>query len=211
MSIGLRATAIRLDPSLAPALQPAQAGARFCYERHRPEETTLYRVVQEELETFLVQVYAHTESRVPEFVKDEFEAYLECGILSHEFLRLRCGECAYEKLVAFSCKRRQFWPSCGARRMAEPAAYRVDRVTPQVPARQWVLTFPIPLRILLAAYPELLIPLLRILRRVIASFLLSQAGLKRTAADAGAITLIQRFDSAANLNIHLHCLALDGV
>ncbi|MBM3739343.1 MAG: IS91 family transposase [Acidobacteria bacterium] len=28
---------------------------------------------------------------------------------------------------------------------------------------------------------------------------------------AGAVTLIQRFGSAANLNIHLHCLVLDGV
>ena len=30
-------------------------------------------------------------------------------------------------------------------------------------------------------------------------------------ADSGAVTLIQRFGSAANLNIHLHCLVLDGV
>jgi hypothetical protein len=30
-------------------------------------------------------------------------------------------------------------------------------------------------------------------------------------ADSGAVTLIQRFGSAANLNIHLHCLMLDGV
>jgi hypothetical protein len=37
------------------------------------------------------------------------------------------------------------------------------------------------------------------------------AGLKRCAADTGAVTLIQRFGSAANLNIHLHCLVLDGV
>ena len=29
--------------------------------------------------------------------------------------------------------------------------------------------------------------------------------------DSGAVTLIQRFGSAASLNIHLHCLALDGV
>jgi len=29
--------------------------------------------------------------------------------------------------------------------------------------------------------------------------------------DSGAVTLIQRFGSAANLNIHLHCLALDRV
>ena len=46
---------------------------------------------------------------------------------------------------------------------------------------------------------------------VIASFLLAQTGLKRDEADSGAVTLIQRFGSAANLNIHLHCMVLDGV
>ena len=30
-------------------------------------------------------------------------------------------------------------------------------------------------------------------------------------ANPGAVTLIQRFGSAANLNIHLHGLVLDGV
>jgi hypothetical protein len=35
--------------------------------------------------------------------------------------------------------------------------------------------------------------------------------LKADEADSGAVTLIQRFGSAANLNIHLHCLVLDGV
>jgi hypothetical protein len=35
--------------------------------------------------------------------------------------------------------------------------------------------------------------------------------LKRCAADTGAVILIQRFGSAANLNIHLHCLVLDAV
>jgi len=68
-----------------------------------------------------------------------------------------------------------------------------------------------PLRILLAAHPELLTPLLRSVHCVIASFLLSQAGPKRTAADAGSVTLIQRFGSAANLNVDLHCLVLEGV
>ena len=65
--------------------------------------------------------------------------------------------------------------------------------------------------ILFAAHPELLTPVLRIIHRVIAGFVLKQAGLKRTTADTGAVTLIQRFGSAANLNIHLHCLVLDGV
>ncbi len=68
-----------------------------------------------------------------------------------------------------------------------------------------------PLRVLFAAHAELLTPVLRIVHRVITRFLLKQAAVKRCAADTGAVTLIQRFGSAANLNIHLHCLVLDGV
>jgi hypothetical protein len=52
---------------------------------------------------------------------------------------------------------------------------------------------------------------LQTVHRIISGFLIQQAGLKRSDARTGAITLIQRFGSAANLNIHLHCLVLDGV
>ena len=171
------------------------------YERRRPEETILHHLVREHLETFLAQVEARTGTGLPGFVKEEFEAFLECGILAHGFVRVRCADCAHEKRVAFSCKRRGFCPSCGARRMAESAAVLVDEIIPRVPVRQWVLSFPIPLRILIAAHPELLTPVLRIIHRVIASFLLKQAGLKRATADTGAVTLIQRFGSAANLMV----------
>jgi len=95
--------------------------------------------------------------------------------------------------------------------MAHSTAHPVDEVIPRVPVRQSVLSFPIPLRILFAAHPELLTSVLRIIHRVIAGFLLKQAGLKRATASTGAVTLIQRFGSAANLNIRVHCLALDGV
>jgi len=157
----------------------------------------------------LAQVEAQTGASLPQFVRDEFDAFLQCGILAHGFLRLRCGECAHEKLVA--CKRRGICPSCGARRMEETAAHLVDHVIPRVPVRQWVLSFPIALRILFAAHPQLLSGVLRIVHRVIGGFLVKQARLKRGAADTGAVTLIQRFGSAANLNIHLHCVVLDGV
>jgi len=60
-------------------------------------------------------------------------------------------------------------------------------------------------------HPELLAPVLQIIHRVIATHLIRQTGLKRREAAAGAVTLIQRFGSAANLNIHLHALVLDGV
>ena len=66
-------------------------------------------------------------------------------------------------------------------------------------------------RILFAAQPQLLAPTLQVIHRVIATFLIKQSGLKPRQANTGAVTLIQRFGSAANLNIHLHCLVLDGV
>ena len=46
---------------------------------------------------------------------------------------------------------------------------------------------------------------------VIATFLVKQTGIPRTQAATGTVTLVRRFGSAANLNIHLHALVLDGV
>jgi len=149
-----------------PVMQPVAGDTAAPYERRCPEETTLYQVVQDYVETFFAQVEQETGTGLPQFVKDEFEAFLECGILAHGFLRLRCGDCAHEKLVAFSCKRRGFCPACGARRMAETAAHLVEQVIPHVPVRQWVLSFPIPLRHLFATHPQLLSPVLQVIHRV---------------------------------------------
>jgi hypothetical protein len=153
-------------------------------------------MVQENVETFFAQVEAETGAGLPDFVKDEFGAFLDGGILANGFLRLRCEDCAHKKRVAFSCQRRGFCPACGARRMAETAAHLVDHVIPRVPVRQWVLSFPIPLRFLLGAHPHLLSPVLQVINRAISTFLIKQAGLKRAAAQTGAVTLIQRFGSA---------------
>jgi hypothetical protein len=52
---------------------------------------------------------------------------------------------------------------------------------------------------------------LQVVQRKIMRHLLQQANLNQTQAQGGSVTLIQRFGSAANLNIHLHYLVLDGV
>ena len=185
---------------MRPAPLPATPASPAGYRRHRPEETTLYRVVQTHLDTYLAFVDIETGgSGLPTFVTDEFDAFLACGILAHGFLRLRCDGCKEEKLVAFSCKRRGICPSCGTRRMAEAAAHRVDHVIPKVPVRQWVLSFPIPLRSLFAVHPDLLLPVLQIIHRAIATFLIDQTGIKRDQAASRAVTLIQRFGSAASV------------
>jgi len=57
------------------ALQRAPAATPVHYEPRRPEETTLYRLVQEKLETFLAQVETESGSGLPKFVKDEFDGF----------------------------------------------------------------------------------------------------------------------------------------
>jgi len=52
---------------------------------------------------------------------------------------------------------------------------------------------------------------LGIVYRVIATHLIKKAGFSCKTARTGAVTLIQRFGSALNLNIHFHMLFLDGV
>ena len=89
-------------------------------------------------------------------VNEEFEAYLKCGRLEYGLLRVKCDACQHEKPVAFSCKHRGFCPSCGARRMADTAAHLFEHVLPEQPIRQWVLSFPYPLRFLFATRPAVL-------------------------------------------------------
>jgi hypothetical protein len=43
-------------------------------------------------------------SGVPGFVVNEFRKFLRCGVLAHGFARVRCGDCAFERLVRFSLR-----------------------------------------------------------------------------------------------------------
>ena len=180
------------------------------YKRHRPEQTLLYKIIERYYPEFR-DVMAMQGKRLPLHDQQEFADYLKCGRLEHGFMRLQCTECHHEHLVAFSCKRRGFCPSCGARRMAESAAMLVDEVLPEQPIRQWVLSFPFQLRFLFASRPELMGRVLGIVYRALSIHLIKEAGFTRKTAQTGAVTLIQRFGSALNLNVHFHMLLLDGV
>jgi len=190
-------------------LMPPLAPGPVRYERHRPETTLLYQLVERHYPDFLVAL-AERDRHLPAYVQEEFVSYLKCGRLEHGFLRVRCTTCHAERLVAFSCKRRGFCPSCGGRRMTESAALLVDEVLPAEPIRQWVLSVPFPLRFLFAAEPAAMGRVLAIVYRAMASALIRKAGLTRAKGQTGAVTLIQRFGSALNLNIHFHMLCLDG-
>jgi len=158
----------------APGLPASLATAR--YARHRPEATLLYELVDPHYPPFLAALERDGRT-LPTFVQQEFAAYLTCGRLEHGFLRARCTQCHAERLVAFSCKRRGFCPSCGARRLVETAALLVDEILPRQPLRQWVLSVPFPLRFLFATEPASLTAVLGIVYRAINTHLIRRAGL----------------------------------
>jgi len=136
------------------------------YRRREPEKDPLYQVLSQHLETFL----EHTRTgdrRVPAHVERELRDYLVCGILGYGFVRVRCEDCGESRVVAFSCKRRGFCPSCMGRRMADTAARLTDEILPRVPVRQWVLSLPYEIRYRLAWDGELITAVLGVFLRVV--------------------------------------------
>ena len=87
----------------------AQEQTCFKYKRRRPELTPCFRIVNEHLNTFIAAREAENRP-LPDYVIQEFEAFLKCGILAYGFLRLKCGTCQGEKIVAFSCKKKGVLP-----------------------------------------------------------------------------------------------------
>jgi Transposase zinc-binding domain len=173
------------------------------YVPRDPSQTVLYRVVADHLETFLASLDADPDARgLPAYVERELYDYLQCGVLAHGFLRLGCDTCKHELLLAFSCKRRGFCPSCAGRRMAQTAAHLVERVIPWVPTRQWVVLVPIQLRYWMASSQDLTAMVHTIIRTTIGQYYVNKAvtrGFERANMQPGSVTFIQRFGSALNL------------
>src|ERR671935_385281 len=191
------------------------APAVATYAPRDPSGTVLYHVIAEHLETFLASLADDPDATgLPAYVQREFDDYLQCGILAHGFLRLGCDTCHKELLVPFSCKRRGFCPSCAGRRMTQTAAHLVEQVIPWVPTRQWVVSVPIPLRYWMAGSQDLTAKVHTIIRTTIGQYYVNKAvtrGLPRDKVQPGSVTFIQRFGSAINLNLHFHCVFLEGV
>ena len=178
----------------------AECDQSRAYERHRPEASAVYGVVSAGLRGFLAE-RALRDTPVPAFVERTLRAYLRCGLLEHGFCRLTCDACGHELAVARSCKNLGFCPSCLGRRTNDGAARCVDRVVPDAPIRQRVLSLP----------PEALTRTLHAFVRAVFAFQRRRARkLGLGVGRCGGITAVQRFGSACELNVHFHPLIFDG-
>ncbi len=97
--------------------------------------------------------------------------------------------------------------------MSDTAAFFVDFLFPQVPARQYVLSLPYALRFKMAYSPDATTVVLGAFISAINSDLRRRARKRklRGRLQTGCLTVVQRFGSSLNLNVHFHVIGMDGV
>jgi hypothetical protein len=115
------------------------------YRSRNPQNSNYYQCVEDHFETF-EQVYEERFDRdygfLRPYVMNVIYRYLDCGDFQNGFARVRCGDCGHEYLLAFSCKRRHFCPSCHQKRVVEFGEWLCIEVVKAVPHRHLVFSIP---------------------------------------------------------------------
>jgi len=180
------------------------AGEGGGYERRRPEARALHQAVREG--------WPGLKGLVPKRLEEEVRRYLECGRLCYGFVHFECEDCRRPTLVAFSCKSRGWCPSCTTRRALVSGA-QLEATLPFVAHRQWTLSLPRALRLLVVKRPALLKVVERALVKAVWRWQRAEA--KRLGAvgrqEGGAVAMTQWFGSALQLTPHLHVLVPEAV
>jgi len=181
------------------------------YSPRNPKASRYFQCVAthfEELEAVWEDVYERRYGFWRAWIRNVIYRYLDCGDLHCGFARVKCESCGHEYLLAFSCKRRHFCPSCHQKRVIEFGEWLCENVLKSVPHRQWVFSIPKRLRIYFMYDRSLLSKLSRCAWKVL-SIYLKQSVSDHNATPGSAIA-VHTFGDFQNFNPHLHIIATDG-
>jgi len=170
-----------------------------------------YRCVEDNFETF-IQIYDEHFSRQYGFwrpyVEQVIYRYLDCGNLRNGFARVKCKDCGHEYLLAFSCKRRHFCPSCHQKRVVEFGEWLCMDVVKKIPHRHFVFSIPKILRRYFLYDRTLLADLSRSAWESLKVFM--QDAVHENDPIPGAVIAVQTFGDLLGFNPHCHILVTDG-
>jgi len=189
------------------------------YQPRKPQDSQYYQCVEDHFET-LEQVYDDRFSKQYGFfrpyLRQVIYRYLDCGILHNGFARVKCGDCGHEYLLAFSCKRRHFCPSCHQKRVVEFGEWLCEEVLKAVPHRHFTFSIPKILRRYYLYDRKLLSELSRCAWETLKKFFQEAALVgdpvlgREKGAVPGAVIAIHSFGDFLGWHPHLHILCTDG-
>jgi Zn finger protein HypA/HybF involved in hydrogenase expression len=181
------------------------------YRSRKPQYSPYYQCIEDNYEMFERVYERKYQSKYGYFrpiVTKVIYQYLDCGILHNGFARVKCRNCKHEYLLAFSCKRRHFCPSCHAKRVAAFGEFACSNVLKNVPHRHFVFSIPKIIRIYFLFDRALLKDLARIAWEVLSCYYKNSVSKEGTTP--AAICSIQTFGDMLGYNPHLHILCADG-
>jgi len=181
------------------------------YKPRNPAASHYFRCVSahwEELEPAWEDFYQRQYGYFRSYIKEVMLRFLDCGDLHQGFARIRCHDCGHEYLLAFSCKRRHFCPTCHQKRVVEFGEWLCTDVLKSVPHRQWVFSIPKRLRPWFSHDRKLLAGLSKCVWKILGQYL--QHSVPYEDAVAGGVVAVQTFGDFQNFNPHTHIIATDG-
>lgn len=133
------------------------------------------------------------------------DRFVECGDPHFGFARVRCDTCGHDYLLSFSCKTRNFCPSCHQKRGLLYGEWVEENVLAPVAHRQYVFTVPRLLRPLFSRRRAWLGELCRIAARVLEK----ACRVAVPGAKPACIEFVQTFGDLVNFHPHVHVLAAE--
>jgi len=182
------------------------------YRPRKPRQSPLWRCLRDHYERFRLnyeQTFEKTHGFWRDVVDQVVQKFLKCGDLAQGFARIGACGCGNELLLPFSCKCRNFCPSCHQKKVllfGEQVRYEI--VYP-VPHRQYVFTIPKRLRCYFRNNRKLLGHLCLAARDSLRNFLCDQLYLPD--GQVGMILVIHTFGEYLGWHPHLHILCADGL
>jgi hypothetical protein len=188
------------------------AEATSQYRPRHPERTALYQLFETHFDSYVRSYEERFEAHcgpLRQVVVRSVEEFLACGRLQGGFARIRCPKCHEEHLLAFSCRTRNFCPSCQAKRAILFSEKLSSEILAPVPHRHWTFSIPRVLRGLFERERSLLGLLSRTAYEAVR--LSFQAVLDRKDVGPGCVLSLQTFGAfGANFHPHGHALISDG-
>jgi len=209
-SPGARSRGKATDSAEGPLFLVREAPA--VYRPRRPEQAWFYRLREEHFAEFALvheERYERTDGPLRGVVTRAVDAFLARGRQEFGFARVVCPECRAEYLVPFSCRTRNFCPSCQQKRALLFAEKLREEILAPIAHRHLIFTIPVALRGLFLRERRLLGLLPRCAYETVRRVYQELHGTRE--ALPGMVASIQTFGSQLQWNPHVHSLVSDGV